>query len=301
MSLFGSHEQRSRVVPRKRFPTDSTIECLPSIQPVRTRADLLDALDAVRRAGGAPLTNWFAAPDRIDDWIHRNALSTLPAARSLLILRRDRGFQRLYHVAADLEALAAALQTSAAELAAQGHLTADLIGRPQDLEPVTAIYRGGGFQDHNCLVRLSRMTPPQEAAAPDPAVEFAAPADLPAAAAFLARLLDPYTDHIPDDDELRDAALRRTLLLVRRGDSIGGILLFENTGITSHLRYWYVGEGFRNQGIGARLIREFFRLSAAAKRIILWVVRDNTDAIAKYHHYGFRPETLIDRIMLRKG
>jgi ribosomal protein S18 acetylase RimI-like enzyme len=270
------------------------------IEPVQNRADLLEALERVRRTGAGPVTNWFATAERIDYWIGRNSLSLLQGARALLILRRDRGFHRVYHSAADLEALSAVLRSSSGELAANGILTADLIGRPLDVEPVAGIYRESGFADHNWLVRMIRTAAPEEVAESEPDVTFAGPADVEAVAAFLDRLLDPYTDQIPDQDEIREAASRRNIILVRRGESVGGLLLFETMGLTSHLRYWYVDGGARNQGIGARLIRQFFRLSSGSKRVILWVVGDNSDAIAKYRHYGFRPETLVDRIMIGK-
>ena len=48
------------------------------------------------------------------------------------------------------------------------------------------------------------------------------------------------------------------------------------------------------------LVWRLFRSSTGAKRAILWVVRDNADAIAKYRHYGFREDTLVDRIMIRR-
>jgi ribosomal protein S18 acetylase RimI-like enzyme len=271
-----------------------------TINPVQNRADLLGALDRVRRAGTAPSTNWFATPDRIDQWIGRNGLSMLPGERALLILRRDHGFHRVYHAAADLDSLSAVLRSASEELAAHGLLTADLIGRPLDLEPITAIYRESGFADHNCLVRMIRLAPPDAIADSEPDVEFAAPADAASISVFLNRLLDPYTDQIPDEDELREAAARRNLILIRNGPSVGGMLLFETTGLTSHLRYWYVDDSARNRGIGARLIRQFFRVCGGSKRLILWVVRDNSDAIAKYRHYGFQPETLVDRIMIRR-
>jgi ribosomal protein S18 acetylase RimI-like enzyme len=270
------------------------------IQPVGNRADLMEALERVRRAGGAPFTNWFAAPERVDNWIGRHSLSCVPGERALLILRRDGAFQRVYHSAADLAALSAVLRSADTELAAPVVLTADLIGRLPDLEPVAAVYRENGFADHNCLVRMIRLAAPQEVAESEPDVEFAEAADVSAIAAFLGRLLDPYSDQIPDEDELREAAARRNLILVRRGGSVGGMLLFEPMGLTSHLRYWYVDDTARNQGIGARLIRRFFRLSSGSKRLILWVVRDNAEAIAKYRHYGFQPETLVDRIMIRR-
>ena len=270
------------------------------IHPVQNRAALLEALERVRRAGAGPATNWFATAERTDYWIRHNSLSLLQGARALLIVRRDRGFHRVYHCAVDLEALSAVLRSSSADLAAHGILTVDLIGRPPDLEPVAGIYRESGFADHNCLVRMIRMAASEEVAESEPDVEFAGPADVAAVAAFLGRLLDPYTDQIPDEDEIREAAARRNIILVRRGESVGGLLLFEAMGLTSHLRYWYVDHATRNQGIGARLIRQFFRLSSGSKRLILWVVGDNADTIAKYRHYGFRPETLVDRIMIRR-
>jgi GNAT superfamily N-acetyltransferase len=271
------------------------------IQPVRNKADLLDALESVRRAGAGAVTNWFASPERIDRWIDRNSLSLLPHERALLILRRDRGFHRVYHFAADLTALSAALRSPSAEFAAIGVLTTDIIGRPADLEPVAAIYREYGFADHQCLVRLNRMAlVVEEIAECEPDVPFAGPSDVAAVAAFLGRLLDPYTDQIPDEDEIREAAVRGNLILVRQGESVGGVLLFETMGLTSHLRYWHVDGAARNQGIGARLMRRYFGLCRGSGRFILWVVRDNADAIAKYHHYGFREDTLVDRIMIRR-
>lgn len=270
------------------------------IEPVQNRAELLEALEQVRRAGAGPVTNWFAAPERIDYWIGGNSLSRLQGEGALLILRRDRGFHRIYHSAANLEALSALLRSSSGELAVKGVLTADLIGRPLEVEPVAGIYRESGFADHNSLVRMIRMAAPEEVAESEPDVAFAGPADVEAVAAFLNRLLDPYTDQIPNEDEIREAASRRNIILVRRGESVSGLLLFETMGITSHLRYWYVDGGARNQGIGARLIRRFLHLSSGSKRVILWVVSDNSDAIAKYRRYGFRPETLVDRIMIRR-
>ncbi len=271
------------------------------IKLVQDGTALLEALERVRPTGTGPVTNWFATPERIDFWIARNSLTLLQGDRALLILRRERGFQRVYHSAADIEALSAVLRYFGGELAASGILTTDLIGRSVDVEPVASIYRESGFANHNCLVRMIRMAASEEIAESEPNVEFAEATDVAAVADFLGRLLDPYTDQIPDEDEIREAAAGRKIILVRRGESVNGLILFETMGLTSHLRYWYVDSSARNKGIGASLIRQFFRLSMGSKRLILWVVGDNSDAISRYRHYGFLPETLVDRIMIRRG
>jgi len=246
------------------------------------------------------MTNWFAAPERVDEWIARGSLATLQGERAVLIFRRDNGFWRVYHVAADMVALSQILSEVCGGHEINGVLTTDLVGRATDLEGVAGIYRERGFSDHNCLIRMSRAIPAQSVEGCTEGVVFASPEDVEEASAFLRRLLDPYTDQIPEEAEIREAAVRRNLLLVRHRKALGGLLLFETVGITSHLRYWYVDDGARNQGIGARLMHRFLSLTQASKRLILWVVRDNHDAIEKYRHYGFQPEALVDRIMIRR-
>jgi len=119
--------------------------------------------------------------------------------------------------------------------------------------------------------------------------------------AFLARLLDRYTEQVPDVEEVAGLAARGGLLLVRRGADLGGILIFERAGLTATLRYWFVNDRFRDQGIGSRLIKTFFRTCQSSRRIVLWVVSDNHDSIAKYGHYRFLPEGLVDHVLLRHG
>jgi len=97
------------------------------------------------------------------------------------------------------------------------------------------------------------------------------------------------------------AALAGNILLVRCRDELGGVLWFETTGLTSHLRYWYVNPALRNRGPARALSAAIFRHCAACRRFILWVIADNDDGIAKYEHYGYRRESLVDRIMINRG
>jgi GNAT superfamily N-acetyltransferase len=179
-------------------------------------------------------------------------------------------------------------------------MAADLVGRPEDVTELAAIYRDHGFRDYRTLCRMVRLADPSDADSSDSEVAVAAAPDAPAVHAFLCGLLDPLVDQVPESDGILAAVEQRNILLVRCGNEVAGVLVFETSGVTTILRYWYCAPRFRSLGIGARLIKALFRLSRASGRIILWVVDENSDAIAKYRHYGFSREGLVDRIMIKE-
>ena len=82
--------------------------------------------------------------------------------------------------------------------------------------------------------------------------------------------------------------------------AIMGLLFFEVDGLTSVLRYWLVGAGFRDQRVGARLIRSYFASCPAVKRFTLWVRSDNETALAKYRNYGYAADGLVDQVVIRR-
>jgi ribosomal protein S18 acetylase RimI-like enzyme len=262
----------------------------------------LDAIQRVKQAAGLPVTNWFAGAGQLERWMAAGTLCYLESPGALLIFRRDRDFHHVYHVAAEAAALGAALGMLPDAGLSPAVFTAEIVGRPEDVPPIAAIYQEHGFARHTSLIRMARLAGAGDAALPeDSEVAFGRPADQPFIQEFLDSVLDRFRDRMPDTEELAEMLSQRQALVVRRGADVGGVLIFEATGLTSHLRYWYVNPNFRDQGIGARLIKTFFRLSCGGQRIVLWVVSDNTDAIDKYQHYGFRPESLVDWIMIDKG
>lgn len=268
---------------------------------IRGAAELLSAMQQVRHGARAFTTNFFAPPDQVQAWLDRHSLSYLPGERALLVFRKDRDFHHLYHCAADTNALSGVLL----ELDRQSFrttLTADLVGRPEEVEAGAPIYATAGFGYYAALFRMTRVG---GAAADDHGrdsdVVFAEPADASAVLLFLERLLDRFAEQIPELDEIRAGIGRRNIVLVRRGEEVGGLVFFETVGFTTVLRYWWVDPAWRGQGVGSRLIRAFFRQCKGAKRIVLWVLANNEDAIAKYRYYGFARERLIDQVLIRKG
>ena len=42
----------------------------------------------------------------------------------------------------------------------------------------------------------------------------------------------------------------------------------------------------------------FLARCTTSRRVVLWVIADNVDAISKYGHYGFSEDGMIDNIMV---
>ena len=266
----------------------------------RRTLDVYAAIDRVKDRAPQYITNLFATPEQIQDWMEQDVVTYADHGRCLLLFRRDRDFQHLFHVASSLDALDVGL-ASLNLRTNRGPFAVDLVGQPEQIAPIGAIYREHGFESYTTLVRMSLLVESSTVSCqPDPEVEFARPADVPQVEAFLDRLLDRFVDQIPSAHQLLALAEQSSVLMVRCSGEIGGVLVSENTRVTSILRYWYVDSRFRDRGVGGKLLRTFLHLSAARKRILLWVVAENHDAIAKYQHYGFVTESLTDQILLRR-
>jgi GNAT superfamily N-acetyltransferase len=265
---------------------------------VECRQVLLESIGQVSRKAKEFTTTFFATPRQIEGWIERGVLFQLPGAECVLILRRSRDCAYVYHVAQNNRSLSSAL----AMLNGGATWVADLVGRAEDLLGNARVYEEHGFVERATLVRMARTNESVFSdTVHDTQVVFAQRADLDDVADFFGQLLDPFVDHIPENGDLELAIAKQGVLIVRRDGGVGGALVFETTGVTSHLRYWYVQESLRGQGIGAQLLRRFLTLCGASRRTILWVAQGNTDAIAKYKHYGFQQEEIADRIMVKRS
>lgn len=271
------------------------------MRPVTDAAQLFSAIEQVRQGASGYTSNFFATPEKARGWVQRGVLSFVPGEESLMIFRRDRDFHHLYHAAADSEALGSALAEVKKWDGFGGALAADLVGHERDLCTIAEVYGAQGFSEYTSLFRMVRLCQPvRHDNFEDRQVGFAEPTDASAILAFMERLLDRFAEQIPTLEDIQADIAGNHIMTVRHGVELGGLLIFETAGLTSTLRYWLVDGRYRDQGIGARLIKTLFHLCRSGKRIVLWVMGDNADAIAKYTHYGFQADGLVDRIMIMK-
>lgn len=262
-------------------------------------ADALgDAIGRVRRSGEGYSSNFFASPADRRKWIASGSLLLLQEQQAVLILRRDANFHRLYHIASDTAALSAALGVLCDCLPTT--IVTDLIGRRENLQAVVNAHVENAFTPHKRLHRMQRLV---EVSKQDwrfeSTVEHAGSGDVARIHTFLTRQLDPLSEQVPDLAQLDETIVKRCVLVVKQASELAGVLIHDTTGLTTTLRYWHVDERFRSQGVGARLMSAFLSLCGASRRIVLWVIAGNDNAISIYRRYGFQDDCLVDDIMVR--
>lgn len=256
-------------------------------------------VSSVSRKDALFTTNLFLTSEQFEGWSAVAPIQTLARERAVLALRADRDFHRVYHVAENNDALTAAL----AELP-PGIYVSDLIGQGDSLDRAVDAYVTAGYTSQTFLRRMSRIQSPGIVSTrgvisgAGVSADRALPEDVQAVAELLERLLDRFTEQLPGIDELDAAAAAGRLLIVRRGDGLAGMLMYELRGKLAHLRFWHVDHDTRGAGVGRCLMARFLDDCEQARRIVLWVIGTNQRSIDIYRHYGFAEDGLLDRIMI---
>jgi ribosomal protein S18 acetylase RimI-like enzyme len=256
-----------------------------------------DGLQKVRKAGPGYSTNFYPTRDKLQRWVVRQELSGTESDGSLILLRRDRDFQHLYYCSAGLDVLEPALDRLLAEVTST--LVTDIVGRDSELNGPAALFFRHGFRDYARLVRLARVVAGRGPALEPAEAEPARGADADRVSELIETAFDRYAEQLPDHNEITAAIAGGSILVVREGDQLAGLLYYELTGLTAYVRYWLVAPAFRERRVGTRLMHGYFARCSTARRFILWVLAANENAILRYEHYGFRPDGLQDRVLLR--
>lgn len=260
-------------------------------------AVLQDAILRVDRGDADFTISLFASKEKMETWIADGTLWIFPYKDALLIQRNDGTLMRIFHVAPNQQSLLVALSNFVESMPDQT-IVADLVGRSEDVARVTSTYEESGFFNHERLLRMHRIAVQNTTVNRTADVELANMGDVPKLHAFMERWLDPLSEQIQNFSELQDVVASEGVFVVRDGDGLSGILVYETKGQSTVLRYWYVAAHRHGIGIGSRLMHAFLAHRATSRRITLWVIASNTDAIAKYHHYGFAQDGMTDNIMV---
>jgi len=266
--------------------------------PVESPQFVVERTDAVKSASRNIETNLYAGKDVVEGWIRAGLLLHEEIGLSSFFFKKDADFFHLFYISPSRDDLGQGLEVLAGR---PEILAADIVTKTAAKAPALDVFAKSGFHVYNALVRLCRTGNPgdgEQGLAGD--VRFAAAADAGRIHEVLDRNFDRYAEQIPSAGEITEDIGRGRFLLVDKDGVIAGLVHFELTGLTSHLRRWFVDPRFRGQQVGSRLLRRYFSLSGKATRFILWVLRTNDNAIGKYLHYGYRVDDLTDTIFINK-
>ncbi len=265
---------------------------------VITPEQVAGAVQQVKAGAPGFCTNFFPADGRLKAWIDRGELALETHPGCAFFLRRDRDFYHLYFSASDPASLEGNLPR--VEGLESSGVTSDLIGSEASLQHLLKAFSSAGFRPYSRLLRLSRMAQPADRSpgtGHSSPVALAEPRDAPAILALIESAFDHYADQLPALYEIEHAVSEQQIFLIKSGEEIAALLFFETQGLTSTVRYWVVADGFRSQGYGSILMRHYWESQANARRFVLWVRAANDDALAKYRHYSYTPDGLVDHVM----
>jgi hypothetical protein len=250
-----------------------------------------------RRGSRSWFTNFYPDEDKVRTWISRGSLYGLSFDDSSVILRRDRDFFHVYLSCKSSQDIHAVVES----LGNDRTFVVDLVFREEPDRIAIDSLTESQFIEHATLKRLRR--PPKSTDEPLDGrdVRTASEDDGPWILESLESNFDRFAEQLPDASEISRATSHQQILIVGGSTLPKGFLYHEIKQNLSVVRYWYVDPRYREEGVGAQLIRYHLGSLSHGKPCELWVLNDNDNALKRYLHYGFEPEGLKDRVYIRRG
>ncbi|MFZ4520731.1 MAG: GNAT family N-acetyltransferase [Bacteroidales bacterium] len=244
------------------------------------------------------LTNYYPDQSKVELWIAHDLLYCMEFDEAIFLFRKDKHFYHLYYCSTSATNLSDAL-AKLSQRYKETRFVIDVIGNGTTITEPCNVLESAGFFPYVQLVRMSRtMQETTTMAGANPDLHCARSQDLAEITILLSNYFDPLAENFPLQAEIESWIAAGQVVIFREAETIQGFLIYEITGVTSYLRYWFVHPDHREKKIGSTLINDFFARSSGTKRQLFWVIQSNENAIKRYKHYGFLPESLVDHIYI---
>jgi GNAT superfamily N-acetyltransferase len=259
---------------------------------------VFEEFNRIKKQGKSWKTNCFLSEEQVQELIASKNLFTDSGDQWFALVSRGSQFDRFFFAAADFDSINLAVEQL--DQSCHDFLVADLVGESSETRQIAAIFRGNGFKDYAVYQRLVRISVPNQSLTnpnTNP-VAYAAEEDAKNIYDAIIANFDPFCDHFPSLSEIRRAVSQRSILVSKRHSKLLGFCHFETTGITSLIRYYWVLDSCRGQGIGSNLLQSYFETNFNVRRFILWVNTRNYKALQRYRHFGYQEDQLSDYIIV---
>ena len=197
------------------------------------------------------VSNFFWDPSKHPYWIEEGSLSFLRMDSCVLMVHQQETFCNLFYIATDMEAVSLAVSSISPETTC----VADVVCKGEGEEEKDRL-QDVGFLPYQHLFRMSHVgLLADDTWEQDAEVEYGTEEDISALSIALKENFDPLSEQLPSVKELDDYIKRKQVLVIKDGNNLCGFIIFELTGMTWYLRYWFTSSLYRNKGIGAKLLK----------------------------------------------
>lgn len=254
---------------------------------IRTVEEFKSLVSQCKAAGKNKFSNYFPNPVLHSSWISDGSLSYIMLPEATFFLHDLGTYREIIFFSKNLSDFEVGL-----------YAVRNLIQRPFSVEIVGKNKIPFSKSPSAVLMRMTRTGAPLVKSSSS-AVRKANEDDIEAIHEIFSTFFHTVLERTPDKNRLHNLIVSDNIsVYVMPDGEIAGIVVYEVSGISIHLRYWWVNPKHRNQGIGSALLSDFFEAGRKTQRQYLWVFSDNENAINRYRHYGFDFDGMTDDILL---
>lgn len=265
---------------------------------VSNLSEISNAVIKVRNFKEGFVTNFFLDESKHQYWINNRILYIVDTPKVVLLFKKGDGYCNVYYIATNISELADMMDAVHTEFVDEQWFV-EVVGRDVQCEPILKKLQLIGYTEYNCLKRMVKITSDYYDEKGLDGIEYALKDDVVEIDRCLHTFFNEKIEQLPLKDELIELIDRQCVIKCVEGNKTIGFLVFESNASTIHLRYWFSHPEYRNQKVGSRLLNRFFAIGKDTKRQILWVLKNNENAIKRYEHYGFTTENMNDYILTK--
>ena len=229
--------------------------------------DLNALVNEIRLLRQGYISNLFINPLKNSLWIKKRELFYISFTEGFFVIRKSQLVNCLFYITTDTEHLRRGLADYYHLL--NFTIMVDLVGDAK-IVSIKQIFLDSGFRQYEFIIRQ-----------------------------LLLSNFNPLSEQIPEVEEIVQFIKNKRILVYKQGNEICGFIIFELTGLTLYLRYWFVCSQYRDFHIGSKLFNAFMYEGRNTKRQLFWVIADNENAIKRYKHYGFEAENMFDYVLMK--